>query len=157
LKVVNLERWCFFLVICQEEAMAWFERMHEAGCVPDGVTYSTMLDVYGRMGKYDEAIALYKNLRKAAWKPDKVTYGTMVRLFGRAGYLRAALTTFQEMKASGVQADSIVYNILISCLGRAGSEAERCDAKHGHGDVQQVWQCGGWVGGFLSVEKRSHL
>jgi pentatricopeptide repeat protein len=120
LKVVNLERWCFFLVICQEEAMAWFERMHEAGCVPDGVTYSTMLDVYGRMGKYDEAIALYKNLRKAAWKPDKVTYGTMVRLFGRAGYLRAALTTFQEMKASGVQADSIVYNILISCLGRAG-------------------------------------
>ncbi|KAG0559545.1 hypothetical protein KC19_10G113400 [Ceratodon purpureus] len=104
----------------QEEAMAWFDRMHEAGCVPDGVTYSTMLDVYGKIGKYDEAVALYENLRKSGWKPDKVTYGTMVRLFGRAGYLKEAVSTFKEMKESGVQPDSIVYNILISCLGRAG-------------------------------------
>lgn len=100
--------------------MTWFDRMHEAGCVPDAVTYSTMLDVYGKMGKYDDAVALYENLRKAGWKPDKVTYGTMVRLFGRAGYMKAAVSTFQEMKDSGVQPDSIIYNILISCLGRAG-------------------------------------
>lgn len=106
--------------ICQKEAVAWFNRMHEAECVPDGVTYSTMLDVYGQMGKYDDAVALYENLRKASWKPDKITYGTMVRLFGRAGYIKAAVSTFQDMKISGVQPDSVIYNILISCLGRAG-------------------------------------
>lgn len=100
--------------------MAWFNRMHEAGCVPDVVTYSTMLDVYGKMGKYDDAVALYDKLRKSGWKPDKVTYGTMVRLFGRAGYMKAAVSTFQEMKDSGVQPDSIIYNIMISSLGRAG-------------------------------------
>ena len=100
--------------------MAWFDRMHEAGCVPDAVTYSIMIDVYGKMGKYDEAVALYERLRKAGWKPDKVTYGTMVRLFGRAGYIKAAVSTFQEMKESGVQPDSVVYNILISILGRSG-------------------------------------
>lgn len=110
----------FDVFFCQDEALAWFDRMHEAGCVPDAVTYSTMLDVYGKMGKCDEAVALYDNLRKSGWKPDKVTYGTMVRLFGRAGYMKAAVSTFQEMKDSGVQPDSIIYNILISCLGRAG-------------------------------------
>lgn len=100
--------------------MAWFDRMHDAQCVPDAVTYSTMIDVYGKVGKYDEAVALYESVKKSGWKPDKVTYGTMVRLFGRAGYISAAVSIFDEMKGSGIQPGSVVYNIMISCLGRAG-------------------------------------
>lgn len=108
------------LVCEQDDAIKWYERMHEAHCTPDEVTYTSMIDVYGKSGCFDEAIALYKKLRKAGWKADKVTFGTMIKMFGRAGNPRQAVLAFREMKKAGVEPDAVVYNTLISLLGRLG-------------------------------------
>lgn len=94
--------------------------MHEAGCTPDEVTYSSMIDVYGKSGRFNDAVVLYEQLRGAGWKPDKVTFGTMIKIYGRAGNARQAVLVFQEMKEAGIKPDSVVYNTLISLLARLG-------------------------------------
>lgn len=104
----------------QDDAIKWFQSMHEAHCTPDAVTFTSMIDVYGKSGCFDEAIALYKQLRKAGWKPDRVTFGTMIKIFGRAGNPRQAVFVFREMKDAGIEPDAVVYNTLISLLGRLG-------------------------------------
>lgn len=104
----------------QDDALKWFDRMHEMGCAPDEVTYSSMIDVYGKMGRYEEAVMLYERLREAGWKSDRVTFGTMIKMYGKAGNPRQALLVFQEMKDSGIKPDSVIYNTLISVLGYSG-------------------------------------
>lgn len=111
---------CLSRMEIQDDALKWFDRMHEAGCIPDEVTYSSMIDVYGKSGRFDEAVSLYESLREAGWKPDRITFGTMVKIYGKAGNSKQAVLVFREMKESGIQPDSVVYNTLIALLGRLG-------------------------------------
>ncbi|XP_065633886.1 pentatricopeptide repeat-containing protein At4g16390, chloroplastic isoform X2 [Quercus suber] len=101
------------------KAVEWFEKMPSFGCVPDGVTYSAMIDAYGRAGNVNMALSLYDRARSQKWRIDPVTFSTLIKIYGSSGNFDGCLNVYEEMKALGVKPNLVIYNTLIDAMGRA--------------------------------------
>ncbi|KAF6174850.1 hypothetical protein GIB67_026338 [Kingdonia uniflora] len=100
-------------------AVEWFEKMPKFGCEPDAMTYSTMIDAYGRAGNGDMALSLYDRARIEEWCIDLVTFSTLIKIYGVSGNFDGALNVYEEMKALGVKPNLVTYNTLLDVMGRA--------------------------------------
>ncbi|KAL2925426.1 hypothetical protein RDABS01_007715 [Bienertia sinuspersici] len=59
--------------------------MYKTGVMPDEVTYSTVLDVYAKIGKVEEVMSLYERGRASGWTPDHIAFSVLCKMFGEAG------------------------------------------------------------------------
>lgn len=83
------------------------------------MTYSVMIDSYGKAGNVDMALNLYDRARTEKWRIDAVTFATLIRIYGAAGNFDGCLNVYEEMKALGVRPNMAVYNSLLDAMGRA--------------------------------------
>nr|XP_048327555.1 pentatricopeptide repeat-containing protein ATP4, chloroplastic-like [Ziziphus jujuba var. spinosa]XP_048327560.1 pentatricopeptide repeat-containing protein ATP4, chloroplastic-like [Ziziphus jujuba var. spinosa] len=69
--------------------------------MPDDVTYSAMIDAYGRAGNVDMAFSLYDRARTEKWRIDPMTFSTLIKIHGQSGNFDGCLNVYEEMKAIG--------------------------------------------------------
>ncbi|MFS8032370.1 putative tetratricopeptide-like helical domain superfamily [Helianthus anomalus] len=62
------------------KAVEWFEKMAAFGVDPDDVTYTVMIDFYGRVGNVDMALRLYDPSRTEKWRV--LTFTSIIKIYG---------------------------------------------------------------------------
>ncbi|KAG6573032.1 Pentatricopeptide repeat-containing protein, chloroplastic, partial [Cucurbita argyrosperma subsp. sororia] len=79
-----------------KEAMDVFKQMQAAGCVPNSSTYSILLNLYGKHGRYDDVRELFLEMKESSAEPDATTYNILIRVFGEGGYYKEAVALFHD-------------------------------------------------------------
>ncbi|WOK97580.1 pentatricopeptide repeat-containing protein [Canna indica] len=90
------------------------------GCLPDVVTYNTLINAYCRLVGIDEAYLIIRRMREAGIKPDVITYNSLIAGATRCCLPSRSLDLFEEMLQNGLVPDDWSYNTLIHCLFKCG-------------------------------------
>ncbi|GFP85824.1 pentatricopeptide repeat-containing protein at3g23020 [Phtheirospermum japonicum] len=77
-------------------------------------TYNTLIDTYGKAGKFQEASETFERMLQKGIMPTTVTFNTMIHMFGNNGQLDKVVSLMQRMKEAKCSPDTRTYNILIS-------------------------------------------
>lgn len=83
-------------------AIQWIERMAASpGCVPDQVTYSTIINALGKSSQPEEALRVYRKMADSGWDIDSTTYGTVISLFVNAQQYKGAHYFYVKLRNTG--------------------------------------------------------
>jgi len=85
------------------EAITYFEKMEEAGEVPDKITFVSLLSACAHLGLMNDGERLFALMcEKYKIKPIMEHYGCMVNLYGRAGLVEKAYSIIVRMDSEAV-------------------------------------------------------
>jgi len=85
------------------EAITYFEKMEEAGEVPDKITFVSLLSACAHLGLMNDGERLFAFMcEKYKIKPIMEHYGCMVNLYGRAGLVEKAYSIIVRMDSEAV-------------------------------------------------------
>nr|UPT48377.1 pentatricopeptide repeat protein AaPPR4 [Agave angustifolia] len=87
---------------------------------PNVVTFSTLIDGYSKLERFDEALELYKEMRMLGVQLDRVCYNTLLSIYVKTGQYEEIARVCEEMEAMGIDKDTVTYNSLINGYGKQG-------------------------------------
>ncbi|KAK7287231.1 hypothetical protein RIF29_00379 [Crotalaria pallida] len=94
----------------------------------DVVSWTSMIDAYGRNGHGHEAVDLFQKMRECGMKvfPNSVTFLSVLSACGHSGLVEEGKTCFNLLreKKYGLEPDPEHYACFIDILGRAGNIEE---------------------------------
>ncbi|VAH13313.1 unnamed protein product [Triticum turgidum subsp. durum] len=103
-------------------------RMSELGCVPDAISYNTVLKSLCDNGMSQRGLELLQMIAKevGVCSLNLVAYNTVIYGFFKEGETGKACNLFHEMMQQGVEPDVVTYNLIIDalCKARAMDKAE---------------------------------
>ena len=78
------------MVECHAVPVPWLCAFREAACSfagikPDVVTYTTMMELYARVGNVERLDTLFREMLDEGLEPDVVAWSTLVRLYTTIG------------------------------------------------------------------------
>ena len=77
-----------------KEALETFKLLKQNGLRPDIVSYTSLLNAYGRSAQPEKAREVFNEMRKNSCKPNKVSYNALIDAYGSAGLmLKEAIST----------------------------------------------------------------
>nr|KYP52671.1 hypothetical protein KK1_025413 [Cajanus cajan] len=96
--------------------------MRERGCVPDLVSFNTLINARMKSGAMEPnlALQLLHEVRRSGIRPDIITYNTLISACSRESNLEEAVAVFSDMESHRCQPDLWTYNAMISLYGRCG-------------------------------------
>jgi pentatricopeptide repeat protein len=86
-------------------------------CMPDLVTYSTIIGELCKAGRLDEAKQKFTEMVRKNLLPDSVIYDTFIYTFCKRGKLSSAFRVLKDMEIKGCNKSLQTYNSLILGLG----------------------------------------
>lgn len=86
--------------------------MQEKGFNPDVVTYSTLIECFGKTGKVEMACRLFDEMLASGCCPNIVTYNILLDCLERSGRTAEAVDLYAKLKQQGLTPDSITYSVL---------------------------------------------
>ncbi|PKA57781.1 Pentatricopeptide repeat-containing protein [Apostasia shenzhenica] len=87
---------------------------------PNTVTYNTLIDAYGKAGRFAEMEStLMEMLGNHDCKPDIWTMNATLRAFGASGQIEMMEQCYDKFQNSGISPDIKTFNILLDCYGKA--------------------------------------
>ncbi len=92
-----------------------------AACAAQVVAYNTVIDLLGKMGRWEEALQMYTRMRREGLTPVTRTYNTLMIAANNCGQWKEALGLFDELLRSRQALNTTSYNALISAYTKAGS------------------------------------
>ncbi|GLJ08532.1 hypothetical protein SUGI_0090660 [Cryptomeria japonica] len=93
--------------------------MSENGIKPNTVTYNTIIDAYGKAGKFkDMEDVLSEMLENTDSKPDVWTMNATLRAFGNSSQIEMMENCYEKFQGVGVQPDIRTFNILMYAYGK---------------------------------------
>ncbi|KAH1157041.1 hypothetical protein GYH30_029705 [Glycine max] len=94
--------------------------MRERGCVPDLVSFNTLINARMKSGAMEPnlALQLLNEVRRSGIRPDIITYNTLISACSRESNLEEAVAVFSDMESHRCQPDLWTYNAMISVYGR---------------------------------------
>ncbi|KAJ0081663.1 hypothetical protein Patl1_09659 [Pistacia atlantica] len=87
--------------VCPGKAVELFEKMPSHGCESDDVTFSAMIDAYGRAGNVDMALSLYDRARNEKCRIDRMTFSTLIKTYGTTGNFDSKVDCIQTRSSLG--------------------------------------------------------
>ncbi|KAI3913756.1 hypothetical protein MKW98_011817 [Papaver atlanticum] len=133
-----------------------FNEMVSQGCVPNLVTYNTMIALQAKARNYTCALKIYRDMQSAGFLPDKVTFSIVMEVLGVCGHLDEAEAVFVEMKQHNWIPDEPVYGILVDMWGKAGhvdKAREWFQAMLNAGLRPNVPTCNSLLSAFLRMQR----
>ncbi|CAD6265964.1 unnamed protein product [Miscanthus lutarioriparius] len=97
----------------EEEALAVFEEMLDAGVRPTRKSYNILLDAFAISGLVEEANTVFKAMRRHRVEPDLCSYTTMVLAYVNASDMNGAEKIFRRIKDDGLKPNVVVYGTLM--------------------------------------------
>ncbi|CAA6654058.1 unnamed protein product [Spirodela intermedia] len=84
------------------EAESMFAKMKEAGCCPDVVAYTAMIDVYGEAGACERAWETFQEMEMHDIQPDAIAYSSLMKSFNRGCKPERVLALAELMKEKSI-------------------------------------------------------
>lgn len=94
--------------------------MSDMPVCPNVITYSTLMDGYSKLERFEEALGLYGEMTTKRISLDRVCYNTLLSVYVKMGRYEEIVRVSQEMDAMGVEKDTVTYNSLIHGYGKQG-------------------------------------
>ncbi|CAJ1936290.1 unnamed protein product [Sphenostylis stenocarpa] len=88
-----------------------------SNCLPDGITYTTLINGLCKVGRLEEAKKKFIEMLAKSLHPDSVTYDTFIWSFCREGKISSAFRVLKDMERNGCSKTLQTYNALILGLG----------------------------------------
>lgn len=93
--------------------------MESQGIKPSTVTYNTLIDAYGKAGRFAEMESvLAEMLSNRFCEPDVWTMNSTLRAFGSTGQIEMMEKCYEKFQASGIQPDIRTFNVLLDSYGK---------------------------------------
>jgi pentatricopeptide repeat protein len=111
-------------------AFAFLHEMKERGVVPNGMTYSALIDAAGRCQRSDLALQGLRTMLREKSKRIENEVGAWtaaINACGKAGRVDTALRLFYAMPNFQVEPNAVTCGCLTDCLLRAGRTADTLD------------------------------
>ncbi|XP_065878070.1 pentatricopeptide repeat-containing protein At1g11900-like isoform X2 [Euphorbia lathyris] len=108
-----------------DKALLIFYQIKGLNCMPDLITYNTVLDMLGRAGRVDEMLHEFSSMKEAGIIPDFISYNTLLNQLQEAGRLDLCLVYIREMSERGIRPDLLTYTALIQSFGNSGKIEEQ--------------------------------
>ncbi|PNH07870.1 hypothetical protein TSOC_005641 [Tetrabaena socialis] len=99
-------------------ALDIYNSMRVVSCLPNVVTYNTLVDVYGKLGQWERAIHVLDLMKHEGVEPVLRTYNTLIIACNMCNQPREALAVYQRLLSDGYTPNSTTYNALISAYGK---------------------------------------
>ncbi|XXG78777.1 hypothetical protein AAC387_Pa08g2647 [Persea americana] len=94
--------------------------MEKQGIKPNTITYNTLIDAYGRTGRFQEMEStLLEMLEGKDCKPDVWTMNSTLRAFGGSGQIETMEDCYEKFQSAGIQPNIKTFNILLDSYGKA--------------------------------------
>lgn len=111
------------------EGISVLNLMKKKSCVPDSITYSTLLHGLLKWNKIDEALRIYKEMERLGFDLDVRMMGTLVRRLCREsrrerGMLEDAYQVFEKMTQRDSMVDLRTLEVMIQALCAQGKTQE---------------------------------
>ncbi|KAL3002532.1 hypothetical protein AAZX31_08G059100 [Glycine max] len=88
-----------------------------SNCLPDGITYTTLINGLCKVGRLEEAKKKFIEMLAKNLRPDSVTYDTFIWSFCKQGKISSAFRVLKDMERNGCSKTLQTYNALILGLG----------------------------------------
>ena len=97
------------------------EMVHDAGIVPDVVSYNTLIDGCILVDDSAGALTYFNEMRARGIAPTKISYTTLMKAFALSGQPKLANKVFEEMlRDPRVKVDLVAWNMLVESYCRLG-------------------------------------
>ncbi|KAK6791217.1 hypothetical protein RDI58_010298 [Solanum bulbocastanum] len=118
---LNIVIHCLVKLGQYQKAVEIFNSMREkrAECVPDIVTFTTIMHMYSVSGQIKNCEAVFNTMLAEGLKPNIVSYNTLVGAYASHGMAQEALSIFDKMKNNGTRPDVVSYTSLLNAYGRS--------------------------------------
>lgn len=100
------------------ELLAEAEQMEK--CVPDVVSYNTLIKAFAQRANYAGACEVLDRMQQRKKYPNAITFNTVMDAAVRAGKPQEAWTRLQEMRKRGFKPDKFTCSILVKAFCKAG-------------------------------------
>ncbi|GAY35427.1 hypothetical protein CUMW_278430, partial [Citrus unshiu] len=74
--------------------------MGESGIKPDLLTYTALIDSFGRTGNIEESLRLFNDMKQQQIRPSIYVYRSLIDNLKKMGKVDLAMTIFEEMNSS---------------------------------------------------------
>lgn len=98
-----------------DEALAFFERMKEAGVRPNEITFTGVLNAVRHAGLVQAGYGYFCGMKEFGFEPGIHHYGCLVDLFASSGRIEDALSLIQSMK---VKPNMVIWTSLLTACKR---------------------------------------
>ncbi|KAK9005260.1 hypothetical protein V6N11_042703 [Hibiscus sabdariffa] len=98
--------------------------MIDNGCAPNIVSYSTMINGYCKVKRFDEAMEFFHEISQKGRIPDNITYNTLMQYMLQLRRVSTANEFLRKMLASGQVPDMVTCSILLNGLCKTGKLEE---------------------------------
>ena len=89
------------------------------GIIPDVVSYTCLLNSYGRSRQPGKAKEVFLMMRKERRKPNVVTYNALIDAYGSNGFLAEAVEIFRQMEQDGIKPNVVSVCTLLAACSRS--------------------------------------
>ncbi|KAH1041194.1 hypothetical protein AAZV13_09G024400 [Glycine max] len=86
--------------------------MQEKGLIPDVVTYSTLIECFGKTDKVEMACRLFDEMLAEECTPNLITYNILLDCLEKSGRTAEAVDLYAKLEQQGLTPDSITYAVL---------------------------------------------
>ncbi|KAK1268912.1 Pentatricopeptide repeat-containing protein [Acorus gramineus] len=105
-----------------DKAEALLSDMASMGIKPNTITYNTLIDAYGKAGRFAlMESTLVEMLKEKDCKPDVWTMNSTLRAFGGNGQIETMEKCYDKFQSAGISPNIKTFNILLDSYGKAGS------------------------------------
>ncbi|GJN27480.1 hypothetical protein PR202_gb15508 [Eleusine coracana subsp. coracana] len=89
-------------------------------CMPNVVTYTSVISGYCKAGKMEDAIAVFNDMIDFGTTPNAVTYNVLINGYGKVGDMESAERVYQQMMIRRCPPDVVTFSSLIDGYCRRG-------------------------------------
>lgn len=146
-------------------AKALMDEMEVEGLSPNHISWSILIDIFGRAGNVEGALQILKSMRDAGIQPDVITYTTAIKVCVEYKNFVCAFSLFVEMKRYHIKPNLVTYNALLRARDQYGSlqEVQQClsvyqdmrKAGYKPNDYYLKQLIGEWCEGILETGNRN--
>ena len=86
--------------------------MQKKGLNPDVITYSTLIECFGKTNKVEMACRLFDEMLSVGCYPSIVTYSILLDCLEKYGKVEEAFKLYSTLKQQGLTPDAITYSVL---------------------------------------------
>ncbi|CAA6667097.1 unnamed protein product [Spirodela intermedia] len=94
--------------------------MQLAGCRPDAITLTVLIDSLGKSGRITEAGDVMSEMLDGGVRPSLRTFSALINGYAKAGMYVEAEQMFDHMLRSGIRPDNLAYSVMLDTLLKAG-------------------------------------
>jgi pentatricopeptide repeat protein len=103
-----------------DRARTLLAEMRSAGVKPDVVTFTSLITLEMRRGRWQVAEAYMRELGTEGLRPNERTFGALVEGYGKHGTVQMALGALARMEAAGVPPNEVVLGSVIDACAKHG-------------------------------------